>query len=108
MGLKEDLNDAMEDVVIFCFVETGNSSCFFPFQSLSLCLCLSCSCDLSRRGQLKTTAATVRCLWFREIATLLYFFFYKTLFSVALRSQKPQGLLGTGSPGRPTRLSHSS
>ena len=27
-------------------------------------------------------------------------------FSVALRPQRPQGLLGTGSPGRPSRLSH--
>ena len=29
-------------------------------------------------------------------------------FRVALRLQKPSGLLGTGSPGRPPRLSHSS
>ena len=29
-------------------------------------------------------------------------------FSVALRPQRPYGLLGTGSPGRPPRLSHSS
>ena len=29
-------------------------------------------------------------------------------FSVALRPQKPSGLLGTGSPGGPPRLSHSS
>ena len=29
-------------------------------------------------------------------------------FSVALRQQRPSGLLGTGSPGRPPRLSHSS
>ena len=29
-------------------------------------------------------------------------------FSVALRPHKPQGLLGTGSPGGPPRLSHSS
>ena len=29
-------------------------------------------------------------------------------FSVALRPQKPSGLLGTGSPGRLLRLSHSS
>ena len=29
-------------------------------------------------------------------------------FSVALCVQKPSGLLGTGSPGRPPRLSHSS
>ena len=29
-------------------------------------------------------------------------------FSVALRPHKPSGLLGTGSPGRPPRLSHSS
>ena len=28
-------------------------------------------------------------------------------FSVALRPQRPYGLLGTGSPGRPPRLSHS-
>ena len=31
-----------------------------------------------------------------------------TEFNVALRSQRPYGLLGTGSPGRPPRLSHSS
>ena len=29
-------------------------------------------------------------------------------FSAALRPQRPYGLLGTGSPGRPPRLSHSS
>ena len=29
-------------------------------------------------------------------------------FSVVLRPQKPSGLFGTGSPGRPPRLSHSS
>ena len=29
-------------------------------------------------------------------------------FNVALRPQRPQGLLGTGSPGRPPRLSHNS
>ena len=29
-------------------------------------------------------------------------------FSVALRPQRPQGLLGTWSPGRPPRISHSS
>ena len=32
----------------------------------------------------------------------------KTVFSVALRPQKQSGLLGTGSPGRPPRLSYSS
>ena len=31
-----------------------------------------------------------------------------TVKSVALRPQKPSGLLGTGRPGRPPRLSHSS
>ena len=30
------------------------------------------------------------------------------VFYVALRPQRPQGLLGTGSPGRPPPLSHSS
>ena len=29
-------------------------------------------------------------------------------FNVALRPQRPLGLLGTGSPGRPPRLSHNS
>ena len=32
----------------------------------------------------------------------------KFKFNVALRLQRPYGLLGTGSPGRPPRLSHSS
>ena len=35
-------------------------------------------------------------------------FFYIFFFSVALHPQRPCGLLGTGSPGRPPRLSHSS
>ena len=32
----------------------------------------------------------------------------KLMFSVTSRPQRPEGLLGTGSPGRPPRLSHSS
>ena len=40
--------------------------------------------------------------------TPAFFFVWNSVrFSLALRPQKPSGLLGTGSPGRPPRLSHS-
>ena len=42
------------------------------------------------------------CWWANTIDIFLF------KFSVALHPQRPSGLLGTGSPGRPLRLSHSS
>ena len=53
-----------------------------------------------RDGEPRTAASTVTHLLSSDTDT-------KFRFSVALRPQKPLGLLGTGSPGRPPRLSHS-
>ena len=41
------------------------------------------------------------------VVVLLFLLFFLSQFSVALRRQRPYGLSGTGSPGRPPRLSHS-
>ena len=43
-----------------------------------------------------------------RVRAVRLFALVKVKFSVALRPQRPQGLLGTASPGRPPRLSHSS
>ena len=43
-----------------------------------------------------------------EVSILVNAHVLQIKFSVAVRPQRPYGLLGTGSPGLPPRLSHSS
>ena len=64
------------------------------------------SCSVSRRP-LQEGVAFVFVFPSRD-ATLLLHLLFKLEFNVALRPQRPYGLLRTGSPGRPPRLSHRS
>ena len=81
-------------------------SVFFS-SSLSLCIYMGPSPDASRLGlQAKALMhqPSVLAAWLRTARTDLMRF----KFSVALRPQRSYGLLGTGSPGWPPPLSHSS
>ena len=62
----------------------------------------------------KQKLKTCRCIYFfnsissHMTCDAFFSFFFSFWFTVVLRPEKPSGLLGTGSPGRPARLSHSS
>ena len=108
-------------------VFSGMNSCLaihvliYIYIYLTHCLYLShwfvISDHLSLNGQFQHKGKS-SCTIFRTFHSCavvsLYFFFFlfffcgDFFFSVALRPQRPSGLLGPGSPGRLPRLSHSS
>ena len=53
-------------------------------------------------GEVRTTTSTLTQLLSSDFCQRIFFYYG------VLRPQRPYGLLGTGSPGRPPRLSHSS
>ena len=63
--------------------------------------------DRTRRTATSTVTQTVRTIWDGEPRTATSTV-TQLLYNVTLRSHRPYRLLGTWSPGRPSRLSHSS
>ena len=75
-----------------------------PICSFQCCFTSLETIRLSRDGESRTATSTLSHSFLSSALPVRLFL----CFNVALRPQKPSGLIGTGSPGRPPRLSHSS
>ena len=99
------------DIVVECCPNYWDSHSTLKKKKKHCCLRLGCVsasfswfCVLLSSSEHTLLAPFWMFYWLSEIFTT------ETMleFSVALRPKRPYGLLGTGSPGRPPRLSHSS
>ena len=91
----------------------GVSGFDFPFKSVYLLLAVDRCCPQEIMKQYNvlhhcSSKTKQRTATFTQLITSVDCLPSSSCLNVAIRPQRPYGLLGTGSPGHPPRLSHSS